>query len=57
MRGDEAMGTRAWPDPGPWGQRLQLPMEYSASGNGEEVTAAPSEQDLLDWTSIHLLMP
>lgn len=31
-----------------WGQRLETPMGYSASGTGKEVSEAPSEQGLLD---------
>lgn len=31
-------------------------MEYSASGNGEEVSEPSSEQGLWGWTSVHFLL-
>lgn len=56
-KGGRGTGTQAWLDLVPVGSEVESPMEYSASGNGEEVSEASSEQGLLDWTSVHFLLP
>lgn len=59
LAGKDGWGTvtQAWLGLVPAGSEVESPKEYSALGNGEEVSEAPSEQGLLDWTSVYFLLP